>query len=83
MPRPKKGAPGVPQETATLAHGIGDVVLLGDPAAPAGFALCHVGPGTEAGSNTCYAKFGAVACAVGYHDMLAAKEGEDLVRVFA
>ena len=29
------------------------------------------------------AVFGAVACAVGYHDMLAAKEGEDLVLVFA
>lgn len=47
---------------ATLAHGLGDVVLLGDTDAPSGFALCHVGPGTEAGSGACYVKFGAVAC---------------------
>ena len=26
-----------------------------------GFAVCHVGAGTEAGSDTCYVKFGAVA----------------------
>lgn len=44
----------------TIVHGLGDVVLLDDPAAPAGFALCHVGAGTEAGSDTCYVKFGAV-----------------------
>jgi hypothetical protein len=27
---------------------------------PVGFAVCHCGPGSEAGSNTCYIKFGAV-----------------------
>jgi GNAT superfamily N-acetyltransferase len=42
---------------------LGDVVLLRDADdAVLGFAVCHVGPGTEAGSNTCYVKFGAVAC---------------------
>jgi predicted N-acetyltransferase YhbS len=46
--------------TATLAHGIGDVVLLEDGDAVVGFALCHVGAGTEAGTDTCYVKFGAV-----------------------
>jgi predicted N-acetyltransferase YhbS len=45
---------------ATVTHGIGDVILLDDVDAPTGFALCHVGAGTEAGSGTCYVKFGAV-----------------------
>ena len=27
---------------------------------PIGLAICHVGPGSEAGSNKCYIKFGAV-----------------------
>jgi hypothetical protein len=26
----------------------------------AGLAVCHIGPGTEAGSGVCYIKFGAV-----------------------
>jgi predicted N-acetyltransferase YhbS len=48
---------------ATIAHGFGDVVLLRGPdGGLAGFAVCHVGAGTEAGSDTCYVKFGAVAC---------------------
>ncbi len=47
---------------ATLAHGLGDVVLLGAAERPSGFALCHAGAGTEAGSGACYVKFGAVAC---------------------
>jgi predicted N-acetyltransferase YhbS len=47
---------------ATLAHGLGDVVLVADEGVTTGFAVCHVGPGTEAGSGTCYVKFGAVAC---------------------
>ncbi len=39
---------------------LGDTVLLWDGSKLAGFAACHVGPGTEAGSGTCYVKFGAV-----------------------
>lgn len=46
---------------ATVTHGIGDVILVDDAERPTGFALCHVGAGTEAGSGTCYVKFGAVA----------------------
>ncbi|MEX2015509.1 MAG: GNAT family N-acetyltransferase [Candidatus Hydrogenedentales bacterium] len=38
----------------------GDTVILGDPAKPDGFAVCHCGPNTEAGSNRCYVKFAAV-----------------------
>jgi len=39
---------------------LGDTVLLWDEAGLAGFAVCHCGPGSEAGSETCYIKFGAV-----------------------
>jgi GNAT superfamily N-acetyltransferase len=47
---------------------IGDTVLLWQNhddnddinITPIGLAVCHVGPGSEAGSNKCYVKFGAV-----------------------
>ncbi|MBD2411530.1 GNAT family N-acetyltransferase [Nostoc calcicola FACHB-389] len=42
------------------AQGLGDTVLLWDDAGLAGFAVCHYGAGTEAGSNTCFVRFGAV-----------------------
>jgi hypothetical protein len=38
---------------------LGDTVLLWDEDKLAGFAVCHSGAGTEAGSGTCYIKFGA------------------------
>lgn len=45
---------------ATTAARLGDTVLLTAGGGPAGFALCHVGAGTEAGGDTCYVKFAAV-----------------------
>ncbi|ODH00746.1 GCN5 family acetyltransferase [Nostoc sp. KVJ20] len=42
------------------AQGLGDTVLLWDDTSLAGFAVCHYGAGTEAGSNTCFVRFGAV-----------------------
>src|SRR5579863_805618 len=39
---------------------LGDTVLTWGGGELAGFAVCHVGPGTEAGSGKCYIKFGAV-----------------------
>ncbi len=45
---------------ASVAHAIGDAVLVDDAHVPTGFALCHVGAGTEAGTGACYVKFGAV-----------------------
>ena len=45
---------------AVQSQGLGDTVLLWDDAGLAGFAVCHCGAGTEAGSDTCYVKFGAV-----------------------
>jgi len=45
---------------AVEAQRLGDTVFLWDEAGLAGFAVCHCGAGTEAGSGTCYVKFGAV-----------------------
>lgn len=39
---------------------LGDTVLSWDEAGLASFAICHYGRDTEAGSDTCYIKFGAV-----------------------
>jgi hypothetical protein len=46
---------------ATEASGLGDTVFVEDAGRLAGFAVCHVGSETEAGSGNCYVKFGAVA----------------------
>ncbi len=45
---------------ATLGQGLGEVVAITDDAGVCGFAVCHCGPGTEAGSGNCFVKFGAV-----------------------
>ena len=39
---------------------LGDTVLLWRDDRLTGLAVCHCGPGSEAGSGTCYVKFGAV-----------------------
>jgi GNAT superfamily N-acetyltransferase len=44
---------------AVAARTLGDTVLVRDDAGLAGLAVCHFGAGTEAGSGTCYVKFGA------------------------
>lgn len=41
-------------------QGLGDTILIYDGSL-AGFAICHCGPKTEAGSANCYIKFGAAA----------------------
>ncbi|MEG4318462.1 MULTISPECIES: GNAT family N-acetyltransferase [unclassified Microcoleus] len=45
---------------AVEAQNLGDTVLLWDDKGLAGFAVCHCGAGTEAGTDVCYVKFGAV-----------------------
>jgi hypothetical protein len=47
---------------------LGDTVLLGAPENLEAVAVCHVGPGTEAGSGTCYVKVAAVAPGPGAGD---------------
>ena len=41
---------------------LGDTLFLAGDDRLAGFAVCHVGPRTEAGGDRCYAKFAAVRC---------------------
>ena len=47
---------------SVVNQSLGDTILLWDRGQSrlAGMAVCHVGPGTEAGSGTCYVKFAAV-----------------------
>lgn len=45
---------------AVAEQSLGETVLVWDGANLAAFAVCHIGPGTEAGSGVCYAKFAAV-----------------------
>ena len=55
---------------SVIKQKLGDIVLIWDPDSTnnitsnkrdiAGFAICHCGKGTEAGSDTCYIKFAAV-----------------------
>ncbi len=45
---------------ATTSVGLGETVLLQESGEVVGFAICHVGPGTEAGTGACYVKFAAV-----------------------
>ena len=39
---------------------LGDTIVVTDDQGVSAMAVCHVGPGTEAGSGACYVKFGAV-----------------------
>ncbi|MGH9717830.1 MAG: GNAT family N-acetyltransferase [Candidatus Acidiferrales bacterium] len=39
---------------------LGETILLSDGSRLAAFAVCHTGPGSEAGSGVCYVKFAAV-----------------------
>jgi GNAT superfamily N-acetyltransferase len=44
---------------AVADQDLGDTALLWDEGDLAGFAVCHSGAGSEAGTGTCYVKFGA------------------------
>jgi ribosomal protein S18 acetylase RimI-like enzyme len=44
----------------TEAQGLGETVLLEGTGALSAFAVCHYGPRSEAGADTCFVKFGAV-----------------------
>ena len=44
---------------AVDAQGLGETVLVWSDRELAGFAVCHCGPGTEAGEDRCYVKFAA------------------------
>ena len=44
---------------ATMALGLGETLLIEGRHGIAAFAICQHGPGSEAGADTCYVKFGA------------------------
>jgi GNAT superfamily N-acetyltransferase len=51
---------------ATAAHEVGETLLVRDARGEVeAFAVCHVGAGTEAGSDTVYVKFGAARAGAG------------------
>ncbi len=49
---------------ATSRQDLGDTVLVEDGGEVVAVAVCHVGAGTEAGSDTCYVKFAAARSGV-------------------
>jgi ribosomal protein S18 acetylase RimI-like enzyme len=49
-----------PEVRAIDTLGLGDTILIRDGSELAGFAACHQGARTEAGSGVCYVKFAAV-----------------------
>jgi GNAT superfamily N-acetyltransferase len=44
---------------AVAAQALGETILTADDRGLSGMAVCHIGPGTEAGTGTCYVKFAA------------------------
>jgi len=59
---------------AVEAQRLGDTVLLWEAARLAAFGVCHCGPGTEAGSDSCYVKFGAARSESSFDALLEACE---------
>lgn len=56
-----------------FARNLGDTVLVWDgDSRLAGFAICHLGPASEAGEGVCFVKFGAVRRGPGGADRFAA-----------
>jgi GNAT superfamily N-acetyltransferase len=72
---------------SVIKQKLGDIVLIWDPESTtsitsnnrdiAGFAICHCGKGTEAGSDTCYIKFAAVRPPTSDNDVLFAADNFD------
>jgi len=73
---------------AVAEQRLGDTVIARDDAgALAGFAICHCGAGTEAGSGVCYVKFAAARSAADFSTTLDAAEafaaGRQAARILA
>ncbi len=62
---------------AIAAQGLGETLLLRTGGRLAGFALCHIGPGSEAGGGTLFVKFAACRPGdqAGFERLLASCEG--------
>jgi GNAT superfamily N-acetyltransferase len=59
---------------AVDAQGLGDTVLLWDATGLVALGVCHCGPGSEAGSDGCYIKFGAARSGSSFGALLDACE---------
>lgn len=59
---------------ALLDQKLGEVVTVRDGAALSAFAVCHVGPGSEAGPKTAYVKFAAARDGASFGKLLTACE---------
>jgi GNAT superfamily N-acetyltransferase len=59
---------------AVDAQRLGDTVLLWDGARLVALGVCHCGPGSEAGSDACYIKFGAARSGSSFDVLLDACE---------
>jgi GNAT superfamily N-acetyltransferase len=71
---------------AIREHALGDTVLAWEEDRLVGFAACHVGPDTEAGSGSCYVKFAAARTAPDFSRLIDACEdfaGRCAVRLVA
>jgi GNAT superfamily N-acetyltransferase len=63
---------------SVAAQRLGETLLLEQGDRLEGLAICHCGPGTEAGSDTCFIKFGAVLPGPGAEErMQALLDGAD------
>lgn len=62
---------------AIAAQGLGETLLLRAEGGLAGFALCHIGPGSEAGSGALFVKFAACRPGdpAGFERLVASCEG--------
>ena len=54
-----------------LEHGLGDVIALTEDSRVAGFAICHAGAGSEAGTQLVYVKFAMARPGAGAGERLA------------
>lgn len=61
-----------PEINSVASQGLGDTVLRLNGSRVTAFAICHTGPGTEAGSGRCYVKFAAASSAEDFEHLLGA-----------
>jgi GNAT superfamily N-acetyltransferase len=74
---------------AVAEQRLGDLVLVWERSKLVGFAVCHIGPGTEGGSGVCYVKFAALQPDAGTQmprmlgaiDTLACSRGASKIRI--
>ena len=66
-----------PEIRTVAEQKLGDTVFVWDDSRLVGFAVCHCGPGTEAGEGRCHVNFGAARAAEAFERLL------DACKIFA